>query len=203
VLARFFLDAAAKEMTDVRVVRFDKSCDDNAGEDTFGILHSRIEPVPLYAVRLQHGNSFLPLFAFAYVNGGFRYVLTPKLEGKVFGPASVNPSAKEDTKPEETMERKTSRVAVGGNVQAARLIHRVQPTYPVVAREEHLQGTVTLHALIAKDGSLSHLYVIKGYCSLSQSALEAVRQWRYSPTLLMGYPVEVDTTIQVIYSLSW
>jgi outer membrane biosynthesis protein TonB len=55
--------------------------------------------------------------------------------------------------------------------------------------------------LIGKDGSLRKLYVIKGYCSLSNSALKAVSEWRYAPTLINGSPVEVDTEIQVIYSL--
>ena len=58
-----------------------------------------------------------------------------------------------------------------------------------------------LHGLIAKDGSVSQLYVIKGYCSLAESALAAVGRWRYSPTILLGQPVEVDTEIDVIFSL--
>jgi protein TonB len=86
-------------------------------------------------------------------------------------------------------------------LQAARLIHRVQPEYPVVARRESLQGTVKLHALIAIDGTVQKLYVVKGYCSLAQAALDAVHQWKYQPTLLGGQPVEVDTEIDVIYEL--
>ena len=60
-LARYFLDATAQNLTEVRVVRFDKSCDDNAGEDAFGILHARLEPAPLYELRLLNGNKFLRL----------------------------------------------------------------------------------------------------------------------------------------------
>ena len=98
-------------------------------------------------------------------------------------------------------EGRTERVLMDGNVQASRLIHRVQPKYPKVARREHLQGTVKLHGLIAKDGTIRQLYVLRGYCSLAQSALEAVSNWRYSPTLVMGNPVEVDTEIDVSFQL--
>ena len=196
-IARFLLNAEAQNLTEVSVVRFDKTCDDNAGEDAFGILHARVEPVPLYEVRLLNGNKFIRLFAFAYVDDGFRYIITPKMDGRVFySPASDNPAAKPaDAKVIE------SRIRVGGAVQAAKLIRRVQPEYPSVARAEHLEGTVRLRALIAKDGSLARLYVIKGYCSLADSSLKAVSQWRYSPTLFNGEPIEVDTEITVIFQL--
>jgi protein TonB len=58
-----------------------------------------------------------------------------------------------------------------------------------------------MHALIDKSGSLAKLYVLQGYCTLAESALSAVRKWRYSPTTVNGEPVEVETQIQVIYSL--
>jgi len=86
-------------------------------------------------------------------------------------------------------------------VVAAKIIRRVQPEYPDAARREHLQGTVKLHAVIAKDGTIRMLRVLTGYCSLAEAAMKAVRQWRYSPTLLEGNPVEVDTTIEVIFQM--
>jgi TonB family protein len=196
-VGRVLLDAETRNFTVVSVVRFDKSCDDNAGEDAFGILHARVDPVPLYEVRLLNGNRFIRLFAFAYVEDGFRYIITPKMDGKVFhSPASNNPAAKA-TDPKVI----DSRIRVGGAVQAAKLVHRVQPDYPQIARNERLQGTVRLHALIAKDGSLARLYVVKGYCSLADSSLKAVSQWRYVPTVFNGEPVEIDTEIEVTFQL--
>jgi periplasmic protein TonB len=91
---------------------------------------------------------------------------------------------------------------VGGNVQAARIINRVQPVYPALARQTRISGTVRLHAIIGKDGTIQQLEVMSGHPLLQQNALEAVRQWRYQPTLLNGEPVEVDTTIDVIFSLN-
>jgi periplasmic protein TonB len=94
------------------------------------------------------------------------------------------------------------RVLVGGNVQAARLVNKVQPLYPPLARQTRISGTVKLHAIIGKDGSVQQLVMVSGHPLLVQSALDAVRQWRYQPTLLNGEPVEVDTEIDVIFSLA-
>ncbi|HYL82648.1 MAG TPA: energy transducer TonB, partial [Candidatus Angelobacter sp.] len=96
----------------------------------------------------------------------------------------------------------TGPVRVGGNVQAARLVNKVQPIYPPLARQTRISGTVRLHAIISKDGSIQSLEVVSGHPLLQQAALDAVRQWRYQPTLLNGDPVEVDTTIDVIFSLN-
>ena len=85
---------------------------------------------------------------------------------------------------------------------AAMLVNRVQPVYPPLARQTRISGTVRLHAIIGKDGSVQQLEVIQGHPLLVQAALDAVRQWRYRPTLLNGEPVEVDTTIDVIFSLN-
>ena len=94
------------------------------------------------------------------------------------------------------------RITVGGNVQAAHLVNRVQPSYPPLARQTRISGTVKLHAIIGKDGTVQQLQVVSGHPLLVQSALDAVRQWRYQPTLLNGDPVEVDTEIDVIFSLA-
>jgi protein TonB len=96
----------------------------------------------------------------------------------------------------------TGPLRVGGNVQAARIINRVQPVYPPLARQTRISGTVRLHAIIGKDGTIQSLEVMNGHPLLQQAALDAVRQWRYQPTLLNGEPVDVDTTIDVIFSLN-
>src|SRR5712692_1349918 len=91
---------------------------------------------------------------------------------------------------------------VGGNVQAARIINKIQPLYPPLARQTRISGTVRLHAIIGKDGTIQSLEVLNGHPLLQQAALDAVRQWRYQPTLLNGEPVDVDTTIDVIFTLN-
>jgi len=94
------------------------------------------------------------------------------------------------------------RIRQGGQVQAAKLVNKVQPLYPPLARQTRISGTVRLHAIIAKNGSVEQLEVISGHPLLVQAALDAVRQWRYQATTLNGENVEVDTTIDVIFSLN-
>jgi periplasmic protein TonB len=94
-----------------------------------------------------------------------------------------------------------TRVRVGGNVEAGKILEEVQPTYPAIAKAAHVQGTIVLHAIIGKDGSIQQLQYISGPAMLEPAAMSAVRQWRYKPYLLNGDPVEVDTTISVVFTL--
>jgi protein TonB len=94
------------------------------------------------------------------------------------------------------------RINVGGAVQKARLLRQVQPQYPPLARQARIQGTVKLTAVIDKDGSIQQLEVINGHPLLIPSAMQAVKQWRYKPTLLNGQAVEVVTQIDVNFTLS-
>ena len=93
------------------------------------------------------------------------------------------------------------RIQQGGTIQAARIINQPQPIYPVLAVQARIQGNVVLHAIIDKEGSVSELQVISGDPRLVKAALDAVRQWRYQPTLLNGNSVEVETTITVSFVL--
>jgi protein TonB len=94
------------------------------------------------------------------------------------------------------------RIKVGGNVQQAMLISQPHPLYPPLAKQARIQGVVELNAVIGKDGTVQNLSVVKGHPLLVQAALDAVKQWRYKPTLLNGEPVEVQTTIDVNFTLS-
>jgi periplasmic protein TonB len=90
---------------------------------------------------------------------------------------------------------------VGGNVQQANLLRQVQPLYPPIAKTAHISGTVILHAIISKDGTIEQLEYVSGPPLLMKNAMDAVRQWRYRPTMLNGEPVEVDTTVSVVFTL--
>jgi protein TonB len=94
-----------------------------------------------------------------------------------------------------------ARIKQGGEVTAASIITQTRPAYPALARQARIQGTVVLHAIIDKEGKVAQLEVVSGHPLLVQSAIEAVRQWRYKPTQLNGDPVEVDTTIQVTFTM--
>jgi periplasmic protein TonB len=88
------------------------------------------------------------------------------------------------------------------NWAAGNLIFRVQPVYPILARQVRIQGTVELRAIISKAGTIENLVVVSGHPMLVQSALEAVRQWRYRPYLLNNEPIEVETEVTVNFLLS-
>jgi len=94
------------------------------------------------------------------------------------------------------------RITVGGNVQKAKLARQVRPQYPPLARQARIQGTVKLTAVIGKDGSIQELQVVSGHPLLVPSALQAVKQWQYNPTLLNGQAVEVVTQIDVNFTLT-
>jgi len=86
-------------------------------------------------------------------------------------------------------------------LEPAMLIKRVEPVYPSLARQIHREGHVELRAVIATDGTIQSLQVVNGDPLFLQSAVDAVRQWRYRPTVLNGQPVEIETYITVIYTL--
>lgn len=97
---------------------------------------------------------------------------------------------------------KKERYVISEFQQMAQLVTRVEPIYPSLAIQTHHEGRVELHAIISSEGKIESLEVLSGDPFFIQSALSAVRQWGYRPTILNGHPVEVDTHITVIYTLS-
>ena len=93
------------------------------------------------------------------------------------------------------------KVRVSPGVAQGLLIREVKPEYPSLARQARIQGSVILQALIGKDGSVQNLRVISGHPMLVQAAMEAVKQWRYKPYYLNGEPVEVETQVNVNFTL--
>ncbi|HSY33196.1 MAG TPA: energy transducer TonB [Verrucomicrobiae bacterium] len=119
---------------------------------------------------------------FVYVDGGFRY-----LDKQVLLALSHSPP---------------TRIKIGGNVQVARLVNKVQPVYPPRAKQDHIEGTVALSVVIGTDGTVGEISLISGPPDLVPAAIDAVKQWRYQPTFLNGNPVEVATRIDILFSLT-
>ena len=147
------------------------------------LLGFRKQHEPMYTVWFRKGRSVSTMAFFAYDEGAFRYVGKPEI------PDSV---AAQGSQPQ---------VKSGGPVQAAKLIHWVGPVYPVAAKEDHVEGAVTLHASIGSDGSIQDLSYVSGPQALVSSAMHAVKQWKYQPMMLSGTPVSVDTCITVTFNL--
>jgi len=114
-------------------------------------------------------------------------------------PNCINiPAAGPTAPPIETPHEKRMQIT---HIDPAMLIYRVEPVYPRLAIQVGRAGRVELRAVIATDGTIQSLQVISGDPFFYQSALDAVRQWRYKPTVLNGEAVEIDTFISVIYNM--
>ena len=103
--------------------------------------------------------------------------------------------------PPEPPLKSSAPLRVSEGVQEARLLNRVTPAYPVLARQARMEGTVVLRAVIGRDGIVREVELLSGPPLFAREAMEAVRQWRYQPTLLNGVPVEVETHVTVIFKL--
>jgi protein TonB len=106
-------------------------------------------------------------------------------------------------KPETAVQKQpVGPLAVGGDVQMAKLVRKVLPEYPPIARAARISGVVRLVGTIGKDGTIRNLQLVSGHPMLARAALEAVQQWVYQPTLLNGKPVEVIAPIEVTFTIS-
>ncbi len=123
---------------------------------------------------------------------------TVKVRGAKPATGSLAPAA-----PASTPTRTPQRIPVGGNVQAAKLLSKVDPVYPANLKQQGISGTVMLRAVISTTGETLNPVVLNTTVNpgLAQAALDAVRQWRYQPTLLNGQPVEIVTNIEVTFEL--
>ena len=106
------------------------------------------------------------------------------------------------TAPPPSVAKPVGPKKVSSGVMAGNLVKSVDPPYPAMAKVAHIQGDVVLQATISKQGTIENLRAISGHPILIQAAMEAVRQWRYRPYELNNEPVEVETQITVIFSLS-
>jgi protein TonB len=93
------------------------------------------------------------------------------------------------------------RVAVKGEAMKKMLVHKVNPSYPPSAMNRRIAGTVKLHVVIGVDGGVKQADYISGPSVLVQPTIDAVRKWKYKPPTASGQPVEVDTTVEVVFSL--
>lgn len=186
----------------------------------------RVTPLPPYAGQPKASQRRVPRHSQpprAFLTASFLYGIKPitvthtsrrddtSTDEPLFGAGSSGPgdvglipigdSRSRPTPPTtEPQKNRVKRLRVTSIVPAM-LTRRVEPVYPVLAHQTHRTGRVELHAIISTDGSIQSLEVIAGDPLFVQSALDAVREWRYRPTMLNGEPVEVDTSITVVYSL--
>jgi protein TonB len=107
------------------------------------------------------------------------------------------PSTQDASPPKPSIPR----VRMDARIMDKQLKRKVTPVYPKEARDQRIQGTVRLHIVVGPDGKVLQAEVISGHPLLAQAALDAVRKREYKPILLNGVPVEVDTTVDTVFSL--
>jgi len=93
------------------------------------------------------------------------------------------------------------KLRVSSAAMEVNLLKRVEPVYPSLARQAHIQGEVRLQAVVSKTGVLQNLRAVSGHPILIQAAMDAVRQWQYKPFLLNGEPIEAEGTVIVVFRL--
>jgi periplasmic protein TonB len=104
------------------------------------------------------------------------------------------------TEPPKPPEKKPAPIRVGA-LEASKLIYKVNPVYPMIAVKARVMGTVILEAGVDEEGGISEVKVLSGHPFLVDAAVQAVKQWKYSPTILNGEPVPVIATITVVFRL--
>lgn len=107
----------------------------------------------------------------------------------------VAPLAPKDNRPKAP-------VRVGGRIREPRLIGRVDPIYPTLAKQTHLQGVVVIDAILDEQGNVVEAKIVSGPPLLIQSALDAVKRWKYEPTYLNDQPVPVQLNVTVTFRLN-
>ena len=90
-------------------------------------------------------------------------------------------------------------IKVSGVIQAGKLIHKVEPVYPPLAIQARVSGTVILEAMIDEEGNVTDLKILEGHPLLRDAAYNAVKQWKYLPTMIGGEPVPVVATVTLIF----
>jgi TonB family protein len=195
MLSNAFAGLLRSGLTKPVAVELKNACDPRATAPQYSLLLARKTNERLYVIRFVHDKTLTDVPFFAYADGSFRYIgnvkmdtLSPETRG---GPQTTL----------EELEKFPNQVRVGGNVMAAQLLCHPFPYYPEKAKQEGVQGKVVLHAIVDRDGFIKDLHLVSGDPMLAQSAFETVRQWRYRPTVLYGRPIEVDTSITVVFTL--
>lgn len=187
-LARDFKVLAQQHLTSVEVDRFVDSCNDSLDEHLYPVLSARKVTEPLSWLKFGYGDNAKILKFFAFMDGAFRFV--GRLDSIPYSDEPVDGFV--DSPP----------IVKGAAITPARRLDHVQLVYPQDARNRHIQGQVKLHLVIGKDGKTYNIHVLSGVCPLAEAAVQAVAQFRYTPSTINGASVAVDTTVEVYFSLS-
>jgi len=170
-----------------------------------------VKPVPVRATReipeMQDGHIFAP----PKIPTSIRYIATaePPIGDAVPGAADLGQGGPDPTAIFQghaqlpvVRQEVTGPVHLPSTIVAGMILQKTVPVYPIIAKETRIDGVVILQATISTSGTIENLRVVSGHPMLRQAALDAVSNWRYRPYLMNGKPVEVETTVNVVFKLS-
>ena len=178
-----YAQLAQQHLTNIEVVRATMPCVPGISLDYLRIVSAQRIATPLYVARVTKGDESRALGMFVYVDGAFRWIGNLTLAKPLDQP-------------------RASSYAVARVKPSGPALHTVPPVYPPEARKKRFQGTVALTAIISREGLIRDVHYVSGPCILAEAAMVAVQQWRYKPTRLNGELMEVQTTIEVSFTLS-
>lgn len=153
------------------------------------------EPVVLDTPQIADG---VPGGVVGGVPGGVVGGVPSGIAGMILSPTHLPPPP---PPPPRELPKPAAPLAVSNLQQQSKLIRLVQPTYPPLARQARIQGVVLLHIVVDEQGNVIRADVVSGHPLLEDAAVAAVKQWKYSPTILNGSPIKVTTTVSVIFTL--
>ncbi len=156
-------------------------------------------PAKVAMIREEEAPPPLPLSEGGVVGGVPGGIPGGQIGGVIGG--IISSTAKTSMVPKRALPMPPKRVRVSQGVTNGLLIRKIEPSYPVIARNAHVGGQVILTALIDKQGHIQNLQLVSGHVLLAPAAIDAVKRWVYKPFLLNGEPVEVETTVTVTFQL--
>lgn len=167
---------------------------------------ARLEHAVVVQPEMDNGHIFAPSVIPNHIAMVERPETLPNIDVADWGNAlgstgsGDNPFSSQARRPLVRQDQRTL-VHVSSTVVAGLLVQKTVPTYPPIAKAAGVQGTVVLEATISRAGTIANLHVSSGPAMLQQAALDAVKTWHYRPYLLDGEPVEVETSVNVVFTL--
>ncbi len=153
------------------------------------------EPVVLDTPEIADG---VPGGVVGGIPGGVVGGVPSGIAGMILSPTHLPPPP---PPPPRELPKPAAPLAVSNLQQQSKLIRMIQPTYPPLARQARIQGVVLLHIVVDEQGNVIRADVVSGHPLLEDAAVAAVKQWKYSPTILNGNPIKVTTTVSVVFTL--
>jgi TonB family protein len=195
-LANIFAEAVAQNYSIEEIRQFKNACDFTADKDEYPMLAARVIPEPFSVVRFVKGQEVRTLRFIAYVDGGFRFI------GLLRVPADLYPGVAKSMGLKPGVDPPVDPISVSADLQRAKMIHGPAPSYPMEARQRHIEGKVVIHSIIETDGTIGDVRVMLGQCPFAKEAVRAVKQWKFNPTLVGGIAVRTSTVWELNFKLS-